>query len=204
MPAWGLVHVFDTTINYVSMDNKAMFRYRIYATGFVTVSIWLLLAWEYFHRGIPSHHLFADPKLPSVSNAWGGVVLPLLTAYLLYRIQKRIEAYSEVAVRDATLRKIMCSLCLATSFGLTLAVSFTFDYSSVSELVFFAILVLALIFPIYRAEFYLGFVLALTYFFGAVLPTFIGGVVVLISATANFGIHPLIFKLKNKFEMKQR
>ena len=186
------------------MDNKAMFRYRIYATGFVTISTWLLLVGEYFHSGIPSHHLFADPKLPSISNAWGGVVLPLLTAYLLNRIQKRIKAYHEVAALVASLRKIMFSLCLAASFGLTLAISFTLGYSSVSESVFLAILVLALIFPIYRAEYYLGFVLALTYFFGAVLPTFIGGVIVLISAAANFGIHPLVFKLKNKFETKQR
>ncbi len=181
------------------MNKQTLFRYRIYATCLVTGLIWLLLVWEYFHGGIPAHHLLADPKLPSISNAWGGLLLPMLAFYLMYRIQKRIQTVEE-AKQLTLLRKVLYSFAAAVLFGLSIVLSFSFGYSSISEFLFQAMLLLALIFPLYRAEYYLGFVLALTFSFGAVLPTIIGGVVVLISAASNFGIHPLLIKLKNKFK----
>jgi len=67
---------------------------RIYCTILVTVFIWALLLWDYFHGGVPSHHLLQNKDLPSFSNWWGGILLPLLTWFLLYRSQVRIEKES--------------------------------------------------------------------------------------------------------------
>ena len=180
------------------MDPKLFFRYRLYFICLVTLAIWSLLAWDYFHGGIPAHHLLHDPELPSVSNTWGGLLLPVLTAYLLYRIQKRNQPKDEEQTIDLqNLRKVFFAFAISVIYALTIALAFTFGYDAVSEFMFPAMLILSLIFPLYRAEYYLGFVLGLAYFFGAVLPSGIGAVVVLISAATNFGLHPLLLKLKN-------
>jgi hypothetical protein len=181
------------------MDSKLFFRYRLYFTGFITLAIWSLLAWDYYHGGIPAHHLLHDPTLPSVSNVWGGLLLPLLTAYLLYRIQKRNQPTGKEQIIDLqSLRKVFFAFVISFIYSLSIGLAFSLEYNAISEFLFPALLVLSLIFPLYRAEYYLGFVLGLTYFFGAVLPSGIGAFVVLISAIANFGVHPLLLKLKNR------
>jgi ABC-type transport system involved in multi-copper enzyme maturation permease subunit len=181
------------------MDPKLFFRYCLYATGVVTAAIWSLIAWDYYHGGIPAHHFLNDPELPSVSNAWGGLLLPILTAYLLYRIQKRNQPTGEGRIIDVqNLRKVFFAFAVSVIYAIIIALSFSLGYNAVSEFIFPALLILSLIFPFYRAEYYLGFVLGLTYFFGAVLPSGVGAVVVIISAAANFGVHPLLLKLKNR------
>lgn len=181
------------------MDPKLFFRYCLYATGTVTVAIWSLIAWDYYHGGIPAHHLLHDPELPSVSNAWGGLPLPVLTAYLLYRIQKRNQPTGEErTINLQNLRKVFFAFAVSVIYAIIIALAFSFGYNAVSEFMFPALLILSLIFPLYRAEYYLGFVLGLTYFFGVVLPSGVGAVVVMISAVSNLGLHPLLLKLKNR------
>jgi hypothetical protein len=181
------------------MDTKTFFRYRLYFAGFITLAMWLLLAWDYFHGGIPAHHILNKHELPAISNGWGGFLIPLLTWYLLYRIQKRNQQEGNI-LDLAKLRKAFFMSLLSAIYALIIALAFTFDYNVVSEYMFNGLLVLALIFPLYRAEYYLGFVLGLTYFFGGVLPCGIGLVIVLISAAANFGLHPILVKIKNKLK----
>jgi len=143
--------------------------YRIYFIAVVSLAIWTLLAWGYFHGGIPAHHLFANPDLPSVSNAWGALLIPLITTYLSYRIKKKIlEKTSDD--RDA-LRQAIFHFAFAALYAITIALAFTFKFPEVSDYLFRGLLIMAVILPLYRAEYYLGFVLGLTYFFGAVLPT---------------------------------
>ena len=72
------------------MNEKSFFKTRLYSTVLVTVAIWALLAWDHFHGGVPSHHILAREDLPEISNWWGGVLLPLLTWFLLYRVEKRL------------------------------------------------------------------------------------------------------------------
>jgi len=115
-----------------------------------------------------------------------------------FRIQKRNQPPGEERTIDLqNLRKVFFAFAVAVIYAIIIALAFSFGYNAVSELMFPALLILSLIFPLYRAEYYLGFVLGLTYFFGAVLPSGVGAVVVSISAIANFGIHPLLLKLKN-------
>ena len=53
------------------MKPVTFFKKRIYCTILVTVFIWTLLLWDYFHGGVPSHHLLQNKDLPAFSNWWG-------------------------------------------------------------------------------------------------------------------------------------
>ena len=79
-------------------------------------------------------------------------------------------------------------------FGVLIAVSFTNDYKPVLDNILYILLVLGLMLPIYYAEFILGFILGMTYTFGAILPT----VFILILASIGFlsykFVRPLILK----------
>lgn len=136
---------------------------RLYATLAVTLGIWALLAWEHFTTGVASHHLLHNPDLPAISNAWGGVVLPALTWFLLGRAEGRPNA--------------LYGLAGGVVFGGLIAVFFTLGFEPGMNALVMSLPVLALLVPIYRAECVLGFVLAMTLVFGAVLPTLFATVV---------------------------
>ncbi len=56
----------------------------------VSVGIWVLLVWQHFHGGVPSHSFMARKDMPSISNWWGALLLPLLTSFTLNRLKKRL------------------------------------------------------------------------------------------------------------------
>lgn len=155
---------------------------RIFITGIISLGIWGLLAWNYFNGGVPSHHIFARKDLPSISNWWGGLLIPLLSWYLLYRINKR-TLHSQVA--NATTIKIPASVIYAfigsLLFGALISISFNLGYSGATGYIMLSAFVMALFIPIYRSEYLLGFVLAMTYTFGGVLPTAIGSIIIAIA-----------------------
>lgn len=175
------------------LDESRLFETRLYFTGTVTLLIWGLLAWNHSHGGVPSHHILADKDLPKISNWWGGLLLPLLTWFLLTRVQKR-------AVRDRTdspeatqlPRHILYGLAGGLLFGALLSVFFTFDYSEVPGYMLLGLIPLALFLPIYRAECLLGFVLGMTFTFGAVLPTGIGTILASLCAILYLLVRPAI------------
>jgi hypothetical protein len=69
-----------------------------------------------------------------------------------------------------------------------IAVSFTNDYKLFLDNVIYVLLVFSLIFPIYYSEFILGFIIGMTYTFGAILPT----IFILIIAALGFLIYRFI------------
>ena len=77
----------------------------------------------------------------------------------------------------------------------SMAYCFTTDKSDINGILFQGLFLLALIFPLYKAEFFLGFVMGLTYTFGAILPTFIASVFVSISYIAHKYVYPFVLKL---------
>ena len=156
------------------MTNSPSFKTRLYLTGSVTIAIWSLLLWNHFHGGIPSHHILARRDLPEISNVWGGLLLPLLTWFLLYRIKIRTEKTDSKA-------KIFYGFLSALAFGILLATSFTLGFK-IEKYMLLSVSPLALLLPIYRSEYLLGFVLGMTFTFGGVLPTVIGSILILISA----------------------
>lgn len=146
-------------------------RYKLLFTGIVSVLILSLLFWEHFHGGVPSHHILQKKNLPEISNWWGGLILPLLTWFLLSRIEKRIhKKTSDTVSYESKIFSVLKLLFLGLVFGLLLAISFINDYKPFLDNVLFFLLVLALIIPVYYSEFILGFVLGMTYTFGSILP----------------------------------
>jgi len=182
------------------MSEKVFFKTRLYFTGVVTIAIWSLLAWNYYHGGVPSHHILHRDDLPAISNWWGGLVLPLLTWFLLYRIQNRLlrnnVEKSKVPKRRSN---IFYGFAGALFLGILLSVLFIFDYSAISGYLFIGLFLLALFFPVYRAECVLGFVIGMTFTFGAVLPTAVGSILALIGAILYLYVRPVALYIASGF-----
>lgn len=165
------------------MNHKTFSATRFFITILVTIAIWCLLAWNYFHGGVPSHHVLNDPGLPAISNWWGGLLLPVLTWALLYRVEIRIKSAQIGAAESPTYPpSIFYRMGAALLYGIVVAASFAWDYTDITGYLILAVLPPALFFPLYRAECLLGFVLGMSYTFGAVLPTAIGTILVLACA----------------------
>ena len=173
-------------------DANSFFKARIYFTAFVLVAIWSLLAWSHYHGGVPSHHILADESLPSFSNWWGGLILPVLTWFLLYRLHKRIVRDNNPANPYPAnyLKPILYGFAGALFFGILLSVFFTFAYTDLAGYLMMSVIPLALFLPIYRVECLLGFVIGMTFTFGGVLPTGIGAILLAISAVLYLLVRP--------------
>jgi hypothetical protein len=175
------------------MNEKILLKTRLYITALVTLAIWSLLAWNHYHGGVPSHNILAREDMPSISNWWGGVLLPLLTWFLLYRIQRRIKSQDEKS--DAKLPlNVVYGFAGALLFGVLLSTFYTLGYADIPGLMVNSIFIIALFFPIYRTECLLGFVIGMTFTFGAVLPTGIGSIFALIGAVLYLLVRPLLLK----------
>ena len=126
---------------------------RTTATIAITLVMALLLGWQHTHGGVPSHHLLADPTLPSLSNWWGLLSLPLLSWYLLGRIERRRRSDPTAAHGDAA------AFAGALVFGALLALLFTAGQTDATEQMVLMLPLLALFYPIHRAACVLGFVI---------------------------------------------
>lgn len=165
------------------MNENTFFKIRLYITAIVSLAIWSLLAWNYFHGGVPSHSILARADMPSISNWWGAILLPLLTWFLLYRIQRRITDHpTEKPTVSNPPINIVYGFLGALLFGIVLSTFFTLGIKDIPGYMLISLFILALFLPIYRAECLLGFVIGMTFTFGAVLPTGIGTILVLIGA----------------------
>ncbi|MFM9909190.1 MAG: hypothetical protein ACKVOW_07575 [Chitinophagaceae bacterium] len=181
------------------MSEKKFYWIRVYFTGIVTIAICALLIWDHYHGGIPSHHLFANKDLPSISNWWGLLLLPILTWFLLYLIHKRIiKEHSGNGDQLLNRKKLLSRFVGSLLFGILLSVFFSFNFSDIPGFMMLGVFPLALIFPIYRAECLLGFVIGMTYTFGTVLPTFIGSILTIAAAILYIYVRPAILYLSTR------
>ncbi len=159
---------------------------RIVLTIAVTVFIFGLLFWQYFHDGVPSHHILQQKDLPEISNWWGGLLLPVLSWILLGKIEKRISKQDLLSQQNKNQNsKVIGLFLLGLIMGISIVVSFTLGYKLFLDNVLYVFLVFSLIFPLYYSEFILGFILGMTYTFGAILPT----IFIFIIATVGFLIY---------------
>lgn len=165
------------------MDKRKFFKIRIYVTGIVSIAIWSLLIWYHYNGGVPIHHIAADEDLPSISNWWGALLLPLLTWFLTYRIQKRIFGSKDgyPAAPKYLLLHVLYRFAGALLFGIILSVCFSLGYHDLTGYLILGLLPVAILFPIYRAECLLGFVIGMTFTFGAVLSTAFGALISLVA-----------------------
>ncbi|HET9825490.1 MAG TPA: hypothetical protein VFP87_09150 [Chitinophagaceae bacterium] len=181
------------------MSKKLFLKTRLFFTAIVAMATWSLLAWNYYHRGVPSHHILHREDLPAISNWWDGLLLPLLTWFLLYRIQQRLLSDNvEKPNKSQGLRDTLYRFTGALFFGISLSVFFTLGYSSISGFMIIVLFLLGLFFPIYRAECILGFVIGMTFTFGAALPTAFGAIFALISAILYRYVRPVLLYIASR------
>ncbi|MFN8714956.1 MAG: hypothetical protein ACK5Z2_19060 [Bacteroidota bacterium] len=148
------------------------------------------MIWQHYHDGVPGHNLLARKDLPFISNWWGAVVLPVFALFMLYRINKRIPAGNNF-VETKVLKPIFRAFIFSLIYALLIVGFYSAGISILSRSLFLLIFLIALFAPIYRAEYYLGFVLGLSFAFGGVLPVIIGFVLV----TAGFVLHKFVRRL---------
>lgn len=167
-------------------------RKRASLTLVVAVVVWTLLLWQHTHRGVPVHSFMARDDMPSISNWWGALTLPLLTWFAFGNTQARI------ADGRSTAKAALAGGIGALLFGVVLAASYALGHSGIPDIQVRLLPFFALAFPIYRAEYLLGFVLALSYTFGGVLPIIIGTVFALVGAILYLTPRWLVRRLGNK------
>jgi hypothetical protein len=174
------------------ITKQLFFRFKIGFTVIISVLLSSLLLWQYLQDGIPAHHFLADKTMPLVSNAWGALVIPIITWFLLFRIEKGLFRHTEaISFPTHSLIAFLSALLFGIVLGISVVSGFKLFLGNVPLILFS----LALFLPIYKAEYFLGFVLGLTYFIGGVLPVVVGSVFLLISAAIYLLIRPLIIKL---------
>jgi hypothetical protein len=146
---------------------------RIIAVALALIFELAHLGWEQLHGGVMAHHLLNRSDLPAISNWWGVVLVPALTWFLIGRTQRRVLKHG--AVNPATFRfppVVLAGFFASLAYGAGLALAFSMNYEAVSYM-FLGLFAVSLLVPTYRAEYVLGFVLSMTFTFGAVLPTLI-------------------------------
>lgn len=163
-----------------------------YGLGLAVLVAALHLGWELTHGGVRSHHLLARDDLPAISNWWGLLTLPLL-GWLASRVVTGRARADEGAVARAA-----AGFAGAALVGVALSASFAAGYEPVASGIFFGALASGLVLPIYRAEYVFGFVLGMTFVFGAVLPLIAASVAAAVSAAAHFLVRPAFASLWRK------
>jgi len=144
------------------MTEQHFARIRVAITVVTTATIWALLAWQSFHGGVPAHHIAHRAEMPAISNWWAALLIPVLTWFLLGRMKPRAIARPKL---------VLIAFAAGALVGAAQAITFFTGHEAITSNIVLALFVVALFVPIYRAECVLGFILAMTASFGAVLPT---------------------------------
>ncbi|MCE7040305.1 hypothetical protein [Dyadobacter sp. CY312] len=184
------------------MNAKSFQRLTLYFVGVVTASILGVLFWDHFHEGVPSHHLLANKNLPEISNWWGAFSLPLTSYFLLTRIKKRITSARQTDSNDVKW-KFLLPFLASLAYALILAISYTTGNSQISGFMFQALFIIAILVPIYKSEYLLGFIIGLVYTFGGVLPIIIASFFAILSYTIQVFVIPLIKKIPSVLGWKK-
>jgi hypothetical protein len=177
------------------VNEQQLFRMRLSITAVAAIGIWALLAWEHTHGGVANHHLLHRSDLPAISNWWGGLLLPVLTWFLLGRIVRRsVGQPGKEAGAPNYLQRAGIGFAGALLYGVLLSTFFTLGYSVLTGYMFQGLFLLALFLPIFRAEYILGFVMGMTVTFGAVLPTIVGSLVAGVATVMYCYVRPVLLR----------
>ena len=136
-------------------------------TAVAALYVLSLILLEYFQEGVRSHHLLARRDLPAISNWWGLLILPVLTWIGLTLIQKRLIKANNDEMLEA--QPNMKSFISAFLFGIVMTLLY-YNAPALPGYFMLTTFALALFIPIYRPEYWLGFILSMAYGFGGVLP----------------------------------
>jgi hypothetical protein len=130
-----------------------------------------LILWEYFNGGVATHYLGADSSNLGLSNWWGLLTIPTLTWAALSLIKRRRSAKKDEGRETSdTIALQKPYLIGGLVFGLVAAMLWELGQQEYLPYVMLSPWILSLFLKIYLPETTLGFVLAMMYTFGAVLP----------------------------------
>ncbi len=174
------------------MNHRSPGFRRILATVVVALVVLAQLLWQTLHGGIVSHHLLHRADMPAISNAWGLLVLPALTWWLTGRVQQRLAARRRADAGEAGRGSTgtLLGFLAALAFGGFVAIAFQQQWPIDLGLVLLSVFALAVLVPVHRAECVLGFVLAMSFAFGAVIATAVAIVIAIWSLVLHRGLYP--------------
>ena len=141
-----------------------------------------LLAYEHFNGGVQSNYLLDRPDLPFISNWYGLIVLPLLGWLLGIRLRNHTTSSSRPGLPKSIWAGLVCSLL----YGAALATSCELAPYTITSGLLLGLLLLSAVLPVYRIECIFGFVVGMTFTFGAVLPALVAVVFAAVSVMAHF------------------
>ena len=122
--------------------------------------------------------------------------MPTLTWFLLSRIEKRLDKkISHTQQTNNAISTVFWLFLTGLVFGILLSTSFTNEYKPFLDNVLYIIIVLSFIIPVYYSEFILGFILGMTYTFGAIIPTVFILIVAVIGLVAYRIVRPIVLSL---------
>lgn len=153
------------------MNSKLNFAKRILITSVMSLAIWGQVIWDYFHGEIPTHYLLHNPNLPGIPNWVGAILFPFFVYFLLYRIHKRIDEDNS----EEPLQKILWRFLGGLIFAVSISVCFV-NGIEYTDYILALVFLLAFIYPLYKSEYYLGWVLGAAFTFGAFIPILFGGI----------------------------
>jgi len=178
----------------IFMNEKMLYSYRLYFTGVVTIAIGALLLWTHYNGGVPNHHLLHRKELPAISNWWSGLLIPLVTWFLLSRIQKRIiQAKDGESPIEQISGNIILGFIGALCYSASMAIFFAYDLGYITGYMLLGLLLIAFFYPVYRSEFILGFILGMTFTFGAFIPAAIACIFSLLGLLIYRFFRPALF-----------
>ncbi|GGG27052.1 hypothetical protein GCM10011344_29750 [Dokdonia pacifica] len=152
------------------MNIHFSFKNRLLFTIVVSLLMWSFLAWDYFHEGVPTHYILHNDEYPGFSNWWGAITIPLITWGLLYLVQLRVLKEKPKNI-SASIAYGFIGFLL---YGIVSSILFMMGFETILLYMTVALIVSAFFIPIYRPECLLGYILAMTYVFGAILPLLFG------------------------------
>lgn len=191
----SLGRLMVTSIKSNLMHNQLSQRLRLSLTVIVTLLIWAHISWDYFHGGVPIHYILHSDDMPGIPNWWGGIVLPIFTYFLLYRIALRLNKPNNIDSLKLVGLRFMAGLVFAISISVTFL-----NGIEVTDYIMGLIFILSLIFPLHKSEFFLGWVLGASFAFGAIIPIGFGGILCLVF----FIIYKVVNRLKRVLLPKEK
>lgn len=194
--------LFDCTVQQaqVQTEENDMSEKRVPQVRLPLIMLVLLweiihLGWEQFHGGVRSYHFLAMEEMPVISNWWE--LLPVRPRLVRCGSNsKRMDTASEGKDAKSTMPVgTIVGFIVPLVFGLLLSFSSTNGYDDITSYLFFGMFALALLLPIHRGECLLGFVLGMTFTFGAILPMLIGSILAALSALVHLLVVPSLVRL---------
>ena len=164
-------------------------------TALVAILMWSQILYQHLTGGVAVHMFLHREDMPSISNYWSGLILPLFTAIMLLVIQQKTKRLDATAA-TSELSKGTYGLIAGFVFGVILCLFITLGYSTPPNLMMLGAIVLSFFLPIYKPAYFLGFVLGMTYLFGATLPIVIGLVLFTIFRIAYFLARLIIKRIR--------